>query len=71
VNAPVRIERGTSADEWVGWYFHEEGKKCAECQFCNSWTEAHGERMAECDALKSHDATMCPALPDQCPTSEG
>lgn len=50
-----------SPSEWVALYFHDDGRKCADCGYCSSWTEAHGERMAECDAVAKNMANECPA----------
>lgn len=66
MNAPIRIEVTCTARQWVEGYFYDDGRKCGECSLCNSWTEGHGERMAECGALAG-DETLCPALPDGCP----
>ena len=49
------------ASEWVALYFHDDGRKCADCGYCKSWTEGHGERMAECDAIAKGVAEECPA----------
>ena len=48
--------------ERVAIYFHDDGRKCGECRFCHSWTEGHGERMAECEALTQGIPEECPAL---------
>lgn len=64
------VAQVTSAREWVESYFTTDGKKCAECNFCHTWKEAHGETLSECRALEG-DATECPALPEPCPECGG
>lgn len=51
-----------NALHWISEYFHTDGRLCADCTFCKSWQESHGEHMSECLVLE--DSQLCE---DDCP----
>ena len=43
-------------------YFENSGIACWNCPNFDSWTEPHGERLSECQALTQDEPEDCPEL---------